>query len=160
MPFVCDCGSEDFYTHGDEEIVWYVDGNGDIIEGGDIVGSTRTKNWPYICCECNAEYSQLPPANAEVEWIKKKKREYFDHTSRCPICDSSEITGDSIEPGDHHMYQDIHCNNCGAHWVDIYNLSGIEIQSYPDGYAPTPNNAAVSDEDGVPDPNDAFKGNI
>lgn len=154
MPFVCECGSEDFYTHGDEEVVWYVDGNGDIYEGGDIVDSSQTHGWGYRCCECDKEYSQLPPKNAEAEWVDAQKRKYLSETSHCPICDSTDISGGSMEPGGNVIYQSVNCGNCDAEWTDIYYLRAVEIDSYSPDFLPQ---EELPSDGEIPNPNDAFK---
>jgi hypothetical protein len=47
----------------------------------------------------------------------------------CPNCGSEEL--DSVDSGEtdynsHIYYQDIYCITCGATWMEVYKLMGIE----------------------------------
>jgi len=152
MSFRCTkCGSESFYTHGTEEVIWYVDDRGDVIETGDIVDGNLTDGWSYRCENCDTEYSQIPPKeNKEEEWLAVQKNRYLrEEGMMCPICESDDIASqDSTEFDGITAWQDVKCNNCEAEWSDIFYLRGIEIHSYPDGYAPKKKSV---------NPNEAFK---
>jgi hypothetical protein len=43
----------------------------------------------------------------------------------CPVCQSSDITGDSIEVDGNGASQDVTCAECEAHWLDCYTLTGV-----------------------------------
>lgn len=152
MPFVCECGSEDFYTHGKEKIVWYIDGNGDIIESGDYIDSEFVSDMPFYCSNCEKEYANIPPKPAEDEWIDLRKKHYINgNTNGCPICDSGSIEGGSIDVSGLNAYQAVYCLDCGAEWTDIYRMTSVEIDSYPTDHVPQ----GVAPPE-VPDPNEAF----
>jgi hypothetical protein len=151
--FECECGSSEFYTHVDEEITVYYDGDGEEIDGGELSDVGRTHNWPYICSNCDKEYSQLPPANTEAEWIKSRERQYLKNSVQCPICESSNIEGGSMDINGTTAEQSISCADCDAEWTDIYYLRNVEIDSYPSDKVPSDSLPSK-----VPDPNQAFKG--
>lgn len=157
MSFVCTCGSEDFYTHQDEEITAYVNGDGDIYDNGEIMDSCKTHNWPYRCASCEKEYSQIPPKGAEAEWVAQRERLYITkNASVCPICESDNISGGSIDMDSTFACQSVTCQDCDAEWTDIYHLRSVEIESYSPDYLP---GDVPLTENEIPDPNKAFKGN-
>jgi len=45
--------------------------------------------------------------------------------SKCPVCDSTSITGCGSIELDDGAWQNVECENCGATWTDIYTLTGI-----------------------------------
>jgi hypothetical protein len=152
MPFQCECGSDDFYTHGNERVVWYVDGNGDTIETGDYIDSSYISDMPYYCSNCEKEYSTIPPEDPETEFIGLKKKHHLaGNNNGCPICDSSSIEGGSFEVSGLRVYQSFFCADCSAEWTDIYKMSDVSIDSYPTDALPE---SALPPE--VPDPNEAF----
>ena len=151
--FKCECGSEEFYTHMDEEITVYYDGAGDEIDGGDMSDANRTHNWPYRCISCDKEYSQLPPLDAEKEWVEERQRWYLDKKgSQCPFCESDAIEGGSLQVDGDTVWQQINCIECDAVWDDVYYLREVEIKSFPKNYM---TKGLQSSE--VPNPNKAFK---
>jgi transposase-like protein len=154
MPFICECGSTEFYTHNDEEITVYYDGDGEELDAGEIADIQQTHNWPYRCAGCEKEYSQLPPADAETEWIKQKERQYLKNSTQCPICESGNMEGGSIDVNGTSAMQSILCLDCDAEWTDIYYLKAIEIESYSPDFMPSEFTPSE-----VPNPNKAFKGN-
>lgn len=152
MSFQCECGSDDFYTHGQEKVVWYVNGDGDIVETGDYLDSAEVDHMPHYCSNCEKEYNSIPPGNAEDEFIGLRKKHYLaGNTNGCPICDSVDIVGGSIEISHLNAYQSVHCGECGAEWTDIYKMSDVSIDSYPTDALPE---GALPPD--VPDPNEAF----
>ena len=152
MPFVCECGSEHFFTHIDEEITAYYDGDCNEIDGGEIHNAGQSHNWPYRCVDCEREYSQIPPLDTEGEWLKSKERYYLDHSACCPICNSSSIDGGNLEVDGTSVWQPVTCSECHAEWTDIYHLKSVEIDSYPTNKVPSEIGPSE-----VPNPNKAFK---
>lgn len=52
---------------------------------------------------------------------------YIKHPFFCPFCESQNIgTASSVETELDFATQVVGCADCGNHWVDIYQLSGIE----------------------------------
>jgi hypothetical protein len=47
---------------------------------------------------------------------------------RCPICQSSDLEGESLEVEASKVYQNVSCFVCGASWTDEYTLSDVNIQ--------------------------------
>ncbi len=45
---------------------------------------------------------------------------------QCPYCKSDDIAGQSFDGEGRHVWSVIHCNECGADWMDIYTLTGFE----------------------------------
>jgi len=158
MPFQCECGSTEFWTHGVETIVWYVDNNGDVLDSGDYIESDRKDNFPYYCANCEKEYANIPPKPAEDEWIDLRRRHYLNgNTNGCPICDSPNIEGGSLEADGNNVWQVITCGDCYAEWTDVFTLSDIEVTSYPTNAVPEGMLTPDGDEEvEVPDPNEAF----
>ena len=135
--FRCECGSEQFYTHIDEEITVYYDGDGDEIDDGEIHNAGLTHNWPYRCVDCEKEYSQIPPLDTEGEWIEGQGRRYLDkHGSVCPICECDAIEGGPFQSDGNTVWQKVNCIECGAEWDDIYYLREVEIDNYPTDMVP------------------------
>ena len=151
MPFTCPCGSDEFYTYGDERFVWYVDSNGDVIDSGDCIDSFDVGSMPYRCSNCDKEYSQLPPLDNEAEWVKQKERAYMNHPNRCPMCDGTDLDAGSIEIDGRSAWQNLYCLSCGTEWTDTYYLNHGEITSYPTDMVPEDMQPPE-----VPDPNEAF----
>ena len=44
----------------------------------------------------------------------------------CPVCLSDQTEGDSYSVVGAACIQECHCNNCGAGWEDVYQLSGYQ----------------------------------
>ena len=53
--------------------------------------------------------------------------------TKCPLCESEDITGDSIEVHGNLCYQGISCSKCSASWTDRYVLDGYLDVLDPDG---------------------------
>lgn len=45
---------------------------------------------------------------------------------KCPNCKSEDIEGFDVDVDFGTASQPVTCNDCGADWVDIYNLVGYE----------------------------------
>lgn len=53
--------------------------------------------------------------------------EYISHGgSKCPYCNSYNITSDGIEVDGATAWQDIECEDCGETWRDVFKLVGYE----------------------------------
>jgi len=151
--FKCECGSEEFYAHTAETMAVKYDGDGEELDGGEIMDVERPAwNKAYHCIKCEKAYSELPPKNPEAEWIKSRERYYLTHSSCCPICDSENISAGSIDMGDDSAWQSVTCMECGAEWTDIYNLIGVDIDNYPTDRVPK----GILEPEKV-DPNKEFK---
>lgn len=44
---------------------------------------------------------------------------------RCPVCNSENIEGSSIEVDAGGAYQEMTCTDCGEEWQDVYRLIDI-----------------------------------
>lgn len=59
----------------------------------------------------------------------KSAAEYIKASSRCPKCDSDEITGDSlIEADGPGAWQSVSCAACEFQWYDEYELVGYTLK--------------------------------
>ena len=97
------------------------------------------------------ELDNINGEDAEVVWIKKKEGAYLRKPFHCPICGSTDVTGDSLEMDSHTVWQKLYCSDCDAEWYDEYILSNVNIESfnsdymlkelYPEGQKPDPNKA-------------------
>ena len=151
--FKCECGSEEFYAHTAETMAIKYDGNGEELDGGEIMDVERPAwNKAYHCIKCDKAYSQLPPLDDEAEWLKSRERRYLAHSSASPICESGNVSGGSIDMDGDSAWQSVTCMNCGAEWDDVYKLNSIEVISYPTDYM-------LKDvfPSETPDPNKVFK---
>ena len=158
MSFVCPvCSHGEFWTHGDEELTWYVDGDGNIMDSGDYHDSHFTDNYGFYCAQCEKEFSAIPPKEDPVEeWLELQKPRYVArHGAGCPLCYSKDIEGGSIDADSDTAWQHCSCGNCGAEWNDIYQLKTIEMTNVPDDAVPE--EVKAPPEPDVPDPNEAFK---
>ena len=50
----------------------------------------------------------------------------------CPYCRGGSITGDNIEVNGSQCILEISCGECGAEWIDQYNLSSFSLTKPPD----------------------------
>jgi hypothetical protein len=48
------------------------------------------------------------------------------HGGCCPVCQAGDITGKSFDCEAHVVWQDVHCQRCGAAWQDVYYLQGYD----------------------------------
>lgn len=60
------------------------------------------------------------------------KKRYISAPHRCLFCMSDQIEGESFDTGDGTVYQEVHCNDCGASWTDLYKLVNIRDVEEPD----------------------------
>ena len=44
--------------------------------------------------------------------------------SKCPVCGSDDIVGNSIDFESHSIYQPCSCSACGTTWVNAYDFRG------------------------------------
>ena len=51
---------------------------------------------------------------------------YLENSDQCPICYSSDLTGESFQSDIGTAWQPITCRTCKAEWVDAYTLTGVE----------------------------------
>ena len=58
----------------------------------------------------------------------KQKQDYLNHAGqRCPHCNSTHITADTMAvPDGMETYQDVTCLECNKTWRDIYKLVSVE----------------------------------
>ena len=64
---------------------------------------------------------------------EEQQRQYLAHGgNRCPWCAGEEIegTGQSNSDADWHE-NEVECKTCGAIWLDIYTISGVQGVSGP-----------------------------
>lgn len=61
----------------------------------------------------------------------KSQAEYLHSFGHCPFCDSSEIEGASIDVNADVASQEVSCTDCGASWLDHYQLSAYEVVTEP-----------------------------
>jgi len=50
----------------------------------------------------------------------------------CPFCSSNNLTPMQFDPGEGQVWQNVVCENCGAEWQDVYELTQIDIFRTPD----------------------------
>ncbi len=136
--FRCECGSEEFYAHTAETMAIKYNGNGDELDGGEVMDVERPAwNKAYHCIKCEKAYSSLPPLDGETEWVEEQGRLYLDkHGSVCPICRCDAIEGGQFQSDSSTVWQSVNCIECGAEWDDIYYLREVEITSYPTDRVP------------------------
>jgi len=63
----------------------------------------------------------------------EQQRRYLAHGgNHCPCCEGEEIegTGQSNSDADWHE-NEVECKTCGAIWLDIYTISGVQGVSGP-----------------------------
>ena len=152
--FKCECGSEEFYAHTAETMSILYDGNGDELDGGEIMDVERPAwNKAYHCVQCDKAYSDLPPKDPEAEWVEERQRWYLDKKgSQCPFCESDAIEAGSLHADGDIVWQQITCIECDAVWDDVYHLREIDVENYPTDKVPK---GIIKPEE--VDPNKAFK---
>ena len=136
--FRCKCGSEEFYAHTSETMAIKYDGNGDEVDGGEIMDVERPAwNKAYHCIKCDKAYSDLPPKEPKMEWLREKERKYLANGySGCPICGSGDVVGDSLQSDGNVVWQHVGCAGCSAQWDDIYHMREVEIKNWPEDRMP------------------------
>ena len=56
------------------------------------------------------------------------EKEYINEGgTKCPECDSIDISGGIVEVDAGGAWQDVSCAECGATWQDIYTLTSFDI---------------------------------
>lgn len=48
----------------------------------------------------------------------------------CPVCQSTDIAGQSVEINAGEAFQQVSCHTCDAQWCDIYTLTGIAPETF------------------------------
>jgi len=43
----------------------------------------------------------------------------------CPVCKSNHITSEAVDMDGSRGYANCQCNTCGAHWTDIWKITGF-----------------------------------
>jgi formate dehydrogenase maturation protein FdhE len=61
--------------------------------------------------------------------MPKTRKEYLVRSSRCPVCDSQNIEGSSVEINECGANQYCTCNDCDSEWNDKYILDDYKIIS-------------------------------
>ena len=57
----------------------------------------------------------------------KQRARYIEHGgARCPFCNSTDITGRSVEIDAGGATQDVSCEDCSETWWDVYTLTGVD----------------------------------
>jgi hypothetical protein len=62
-----------------------------------------------------------------IQLTQSQINEYINHGgNKCPFCGAWNITaGDStFEAAE--AWQDVHCEECGKDWVDVFKMVGVE----------------------------------
>lgn len=107
--------------------------------GDDIMGCTDFENVGFdnpSCAVCNyCIATELGddewPIHLEQTFQKRNdfrgiEKKYMDSEgSRCPYCDSENITADPIEADAGCASGDVRCKDCEKSWKDYYSLSGM-----------------------------------
>lgn len=62
---------------------------------------------------------------AEKRYIKKGG-------SKCPVCGSTNVEGDSFEADGGEVWQEVGCAQCGAQWMDYYRLFAVRVIGMPE----------------------------
>lgn len=67
---------------------------------------------------------EIPVGDKQLTTAEEREKHYLECMGlRCPYCNSANINADSWN-GDT-ATQDVICDECGRHWKDCYELSGI-----------------------------------
>lgn len=68
-----------------------------------------------------------------AEFTEEQIKGYLDNGGvKCPICKSGDISGDEWNADAGGATQEVSCENCGASWLDCYNLTGAILLEGPD----------------------------
>lgn len=82
-----------------------------------------------------------------TDWAKMddlaRQARYLDNPGLCPRCQSSDITGDSIDVDGETVTQSVCCSTCDFEWIDSYRLESF-LPMYADDTEPldTPKDVA------------------
>lgn len=154
MSFVCNaCGHNEFWTRGEEETVWYIDGKGVITEYGEIYGSNLMPNLPIYCVSCNKAFSNIPPEKDAIkEWLKLKEMDSVRQVSTvCPICGDKNPVIDVSHSLAGSIVREKWCIECNANWSEEFTMSKVTIMNCKEKYIPEELKSPK-----IPDPNLAF----
>jgi len=55
----------------------------------------------------------------------QQKKNYLKAPSKCPYCQSDEITAQSFDADSEGGSQPVNCDECHASWVDVYQLVDV-----------------------------------
>lgn len=68
----------------------------------------------------------------EEQKLKLKIKKYLKESHRCLNCRSENIEGAFVNVDAGGAAQDISCNDCGATWTDMYQLTDVANIDLPD----------------------------
>lgn len=57
---------------------------------------------------------------------EQKEKYLNENAAICPFCNSSDISGGSVNIESMTAWQNVSCSSCGEHWRDVYTLSFVE----------------------------------
>jgi len=58
---------------------------------------------------------------------EEQKRKYLESGgTKCPFCNSTDITAEPIEADGSGGYSDVKCDECNQEWRDIWSLTDVE----------------------------------
>ena len=99
-------------------------------EEGDGHFFWRIKGGVYQDCGVLFEPDgQWAPAQPDDE---RQLRYLQSEGVRCPVCNTDDIEGESVDVTGSGAFQAIRCLNCDARWQDIYRLEGFGELSLPE----------------------------
>ncbi|HEC72604.1 MAG: hypothetical protein ACTSW7_00570 [Candidatus Thorarchaeota archaeon] len=58
----------------------------------------------------------------------KTNKEHLKNSSRCPVCNNTDIEGGPVHIEDATAWQEIYCINCYSEWYELYDLVSYEIE--------------------------------
>ncbi len=65
--------------------------------------------------------------------IEKLRNKYLKCSYRCPVCDSDDIEGGSVEIDAGGATQEVSCKECDTEWTDIYKLDDVMFTNIDTG---------------------------
>jgi len=65
---------------------------------------------------------------SDREYVEK----FAERGGVCPFCQSDRLEWEDTEMDATHAYQEVYCHDCGAAWLDVYQMVGWQVVTAPD----------------------------
>ncbi len=123
---VCECQEPGYFHSGVPGIMARVE-NGRLAEGSKVERCDSCRHYPSDKAAFD-KLVELGMTNVFAPEPTATEQYVQDGGGFCPNCRSDQIEGDSVDFDGAHCTQHMRCLECHAEWLDVYQLSSIQIQ--------------------------------